>query len=207
MTYNSGKIGSQEWWPAYNSSGADIPAASIVKIIDLKVVQSRFYLEVDECDSAANFILGVTGPQQDMASGSYGDVKPMGGVFYCKYDTADGTPANEENWGPDNGTLLLKKNFGGGQYAVIGSDSDVEIAVVMHTAAVHRWGKADTAIVENATGTVSIYSGTGAKSAWVDTEDDVTARNLSDSQADAGSFVWLTYKGSEWTLLPLECPA
>lgn len=202
MTYNAGKLGSQEWWPAYNRSGSKIDAASIVKITDLKVVDDRFYLEVDECDSAANFILGVTGPQLDMASSAYGDVRPLGNVFYCKYDTGDGTPANEENWGADNGTSLLKKNFGGGQHAVIGSDSESELAVVMHTGVVQRWGKADADIAENATGTVSVYSGTGSKASWTDTGDDVTVRNIGINDITSDTFIELIYKGSEWTALP-----
>lgn len=195
MTYNAGKLGSQEWWPAYNRSGSKIDAASIVKITDLKVVDDRFYLEVDECDSAANFILGVTGPQLDMASSAYGDVRPLGNVFYCKYDTGDGTPANEENWGADNGTSLLKKNFGGGQYAVIGSDSDSELAVVMHTGAVTFRGEADEDITLNSTGTINILVGQTAGE--TDSGDNVEATNVGSDVQD-GDYVILHRFGSGW---------
>jgi hypothetical protein len=190
-----------------NNSASDMEPFSTINLTGIeRQPDGQFRMLADQCDSAANFLLAVTS-FETVGAGKWGQCTPMANVFQVKYDTADGTPANEESWGADNGTSLLKKNFGGGQHAVIGADTTSELAVIMHTAAVHRWGKADTAIVENAAGTVSIYSGTGSKASWVDTSDNVTARNLSDSQADAGSFVWLTYKGSEWTLLPLECPA
>ena len=123
------------------------------------------------------------------------------------YDTGDGTPANEENWGPDNGTFKLKKNFGGGQYAAIGSDTDSELAVVMYTGVIRRWGKADANIGGPGSGTVSVYVGDGNPSSWTDSGDNVTANNITDQQADSGSAVELYYAGSQWNLWPLECPA
>lgn len=189
-----------------NDSLSDLEPSTIINLTGIEVLDNgMFRLTADQPDSAANFLLAVTG-YETVAAGKYGQCTPMGNVFQCKYDTADGTPANEENWGCDNGTSLLKKNFGGGQHAIIGSDSESELAVVMDTGSVHRWGKADAAIAENATGTVSIYSGTGAKSSWVDTGDDVTVRNIGGTDIIIDTFIELIYKGSEWTAAPASAP-
>jgi hypothetical protein len=190
-----------------NDSSSDMPAFSIVNLTGATVGDDGVItLTADQCDSAANFLLATTG-LEEVKAGKYGRCNPIGHVFFGKYDTADGTPANEENWGPDNGTLKLKKNFGGGHYAVIGSDSDSEVAVVMHTGVVERWGKADANIAGAASGTVSIYVGTGASTSWTDSGDNVTARNLTDQQGDSGNYLLLKYAGSQWNFLPLECPA
>ena len=194
-------------WSFKNDSSSDLDPFSIVMLTGIEVRNNgQYWLTADQCDSAANFLLATTSYEK-VSAGSYGRCTPIGEIITAKYDTADGTPANEENWGPDNGTFKLKKNFGGGHYAVIGADSDAEVAVVMNTGVIQRWGKADANIAAAASGTVSVYVGTGAPTSWTDSGDNVTARNITDQQADSGNDVLLTYAGSEWTLLPLECPA
>ena len=188
-----------------NDSSDDMNPSTIIKLTGIEVQDNKTVRLVgNQPDSAANFILAVTGLEV-VAVGKWGQCTPMGNVFQAKYDTADGTPANEENWGCDNGTSLLKKNFGGGQHAVIGSDSTSELAVVMHTGIVQRWGKADAAVVSGATGTYSVYVGTGATSSWTDSGDNVTARNLFEADATTAQYHLLTYAGSEWGALPIEC--
>lgn len=194
-------------WNFKNDSSSTLAAFGVINLTGVeKQDNGEFWLTADQCDSAANFLLAVNGPQQ-VAAGEYGLCKPLSETLVVSYDTGDGTPANEENWGPDNGTFKFKKNFGGGHYAVVGADSSSELAVVMNTGVVQRWGKADANIAAAATGTVSVYAGTGAPTSWTDSGDNVTARNITDQQADSGNDVLLTYAGSEWTLLPLECPA
>lgn len=194
-------------WNFKNDSSSTLAAFGVINLTGVeKQDNGEFWLTADQCDSAANFLLAVNGPQQ-VAAGEYGLCKPLSETLVVSYDTGDGTPANEENWGPDNGTFKLKKNFGGGQYAVIGADSSAEVALVMVTGVVKRWGRASAAIAGQASGTVKIMVGTGAPTSWTDSGDTKTAQNVTGVQADLDAYLDMYYAGSQWNFMPLECPA
>lgn len=188
-----------------NDSGSDMPAFSIVNLTGVEVgADGVITLIADQCDSAANFLLATTGWEKVVA-GKKGRCTPIGHVFVAKYDTADGTPANEENWGPDNGTLKLKKNFGGGNYAVIGSHAGDEVAVVMHTGKIVFNGKASSTISAGATsGTVQIWAG-GTPGSETDTGDTVTISKNRGDEITSGKQVSVERHNSGWEVYPKEC--
>lgn len=184
-----------------NDSGSDMPAFSVVNFTGVEFEDGVVTLVADQCDSAANFLIGVTGYEK-VADGKYGRCRPLGEVFVAKYDTNDGTPANEETWGWDNATFKLKKNFGGGQIAVIGEDTDNEVAVVMRVGKVIFHGEASGTISSASTGTVQIWQ--GAVGSETNTNDTVTAYNRGDD-ISSGIAVSVELHGSGWEVYPKEC--
>jgi|SRR5210317_2675063 hypothetical protein len=69
-----------------------------------------------------------------------------------------------------------------------------------------KLAKTDEDIATRDTGTVSVYSGSlGSETDTTDNIEDVF--NLTDQQADSGTWVLLLRVNGEWALLPLECPA
>lgn len=187
-----------------NDGADDIPPNSIINLTGItKQDNGQYYLNADKPDSAANFLLAITG-NETVKADKKGSCQPIGPVFLMAYDTADGTPANEQNWGADNGTFKLKKNFGGGNWAVIGADTENEIALVMVTGKVIFTGKNDAEIAAGATsGTVSIYAGTlGSET---DTGDNVTIGINRGEIIAISKWVTVERHNSGWEVYPKEC--
>lgn len=96
------------------------------------------------------------------------------------------------------GTIGYAYHFPGIGYGIVSHNQ--------HRPTVLMYGKADANIAAAATGTVSIYRGTQ------DTGANVSAKNLTDQQADSGVDVEVTEYVDEnsdlvYGLKPLECPA
>lgn len=95
------------WRTVYNDSGETIPAWAILQITG---VDREGNIKVDQCstDSTKLFLIN-SGSIIDI--GDYGvGYAPMEMPYWVYYDTADGTPANGEQWGPGAGTWKAKKN-------------------------------------------------------------------------------------------------
>jgi len=96
------------------------------------------------------------------------------------------------------GTIGYAYHFPGVGYGIIRHNRERPTLIM--------YGKADANIAGAASGTVSLYRGTQ------DTGVNVTAKNLTDQQADSGNDVELTEYvdengGLQYGFKPLECPA
>lgn len=202
VSENLSRLGNSGWWTLKNEGANDVPAHGLINLTGIEKDDSKqWILTGDRPDSAANFLLAVNGPTQ-IAAGKKGICLPLCPVFFMAYDTADGTPANEQNWGADNGTFKLKKNFGGGNWAVIGADEENEIALVMVTGSVILLGTTDEAIANAGNGDVLIYAGTILSE--TSTGDTITGYNRGEAIA-TGIAVNVHRRNSAWEIYPLEC--
>jgi hypothetical protein len=124
---------------------------------------------------------------------------PMQGVpLIALYDSADGTPAFGEAWGPRSGTFKLKKNTGG--FRVIGVyDSTNHYALVQPEPMLTVFGKFAADLAPDASADLTIWS--GADGAEVTTSQTITGvKNVSSCTIKgtpqfAGS-VWMQMKNS-----------
>lgn len=121
------------------------------------------------------------------------------------YDSADGTPAAGEMWGPRASTYKLKKNTGGW---IIEGDVDT----TAYTVSVRRMpfirfhGVTDAAIAKDASGTISIYYGPDAG-----TDSTVNMSSVYNSYGDVAiskdvECLWdFDIAGAKWRVVAAEC--
>lgn len=95
------------WRAVYNDSGEVIPAFAIMQITGVDRDEN---ILVDQCstDSTKLFLIN---SGSVIGIGDYGmGYAPMEMPYWVYYDTADGTPANGEQWGPGAGSWKARKN-------------------------------------------------------------------------------------------------
>jgi hypothetical protein len=117
-----------QWIEYYNDSGEEIPAFGVMRISGMRKKDGR---PVIECKKPHTF--GSQGQHRingpvPVESSQYG-VCLIGNHVAALYDTADGTPAFGESWGPRDGTWKLKKNTGG--FRVLGNADTTNGVVVV----------------------------------------------------------------------------
>lgn len=94
------------WRPVLNQSSETIPAYAIMQITGVNGDQ---VVTVNKCttDSTKLFLIN-SGATIQPGDGGVG-YAPMEMPYWVYYDTADGTPANGEQWGPASGSWKAKK--------------------------------------------------------------------------------------------------
>lgn len=188
-------------WVFKNDSQEAIPPESIVRLTGIEIrATGEIYLKGEKSDDQSDQLLAVT-RMLTVDAGKYVKCEPIGNVLIGKYYVSDGTPANGETWGLGD-IYRFRKNLGGGQFIVVGSDEERELVVVMAVGPRTLLGKTDGTVSADSTGTVSIYS--GDLGSETDTGDNKTAYNRGDD-IDADIWVELTPRGGGWEMVPLEC--
>lgn len=95
--------------PAKNVGSSDIDAYGVAEITDTKYdsIFGTMYLEIrtPTSDSVKTVVVNTEAP---IEAGGFGQVSPTFPTW-VKYDSADGVPALNEQWGPASGTCLAKK--------------------------------------------------------------------------------------------------
>jgi hypothetical protein len=129
----------------------------------------------------------------------------VGNHVAALYDTADGTPAFGESWGPRDATWKLKKNTGG--FRVLGNaDSTNGVVVVVSVPMMGFFGKTDAAHAKGANGTVSIYWGSDA---GTDTTENMTSVYNLFASVSSGKNVRCEWQGDmdgkQFALTAGEC--
>lgn len=193
-------------WPVYNTTSEEIPAFAAMRISGSRFVatdtdqRGQVVLEVAKANTfGAHADTIINGPRP-IAAGGYGTYT-AGEIVAALYDTADGTPAANEAWGPRNGVWKLKKNTGG--YRIVGGvDSTNGVVIVRRAADVLFDGKTDAAHNKGADGTVSIWS--GSSTTLSDTNENVTAYNRYGNVA-SGKWVKLVRQSHSWEIVAAEC--
>lgn len=191
------------WVPFRNDGEDSIPGGGVFRIDGIAAVNGQQYLKAKKPNTyGAQYGHWVNG-QTPVAAGAYGMATQVG-QFAALYDTADGTPAYGEHWGPRSATYKLKKNTGGFfVLGVIGSG----MVLVRPAPFLTGIGKADSAISQGNSGTVSVWAGTtlGSES---DTGDSISVYSRF---GDIESGAWVLYRwvaesnGYEGVQTP--CPA
>lgn len=190
-------------WEAFlNDSGEEIPAHAVMRINGISVQRNRACYAMRQPNSFGS-IWGhrINGPTP-VADGAFG-VCTLTGVIAGLYDTADGTPAHGEYWGPRNGSWKLRKNTSG--WRVLADGDSTGIAYVQHWPSQTLVGKTDAAITKGNSGTISIYWGS-AGATISDTGENVTAY-LRYGNVAINKFVTINWTGWAWEIIAAECGA
>lgn len=188
---SSGPLGDMHWREFRNDSGEEIPAFACMRITGAEVVSTgRVTLTVGKPNTfGAQYNHVFNGPLK-VANGKYGLCTRSDGAA-ALYDSADGTPAFGESWGPRDATWKLKKNTGGFLIEIVTNSND-KIAAVKSCPWTSFQGKCDAAIAKNAKGTVSIYY-RSSLTAYTDTTvnmDDVLNSSCAAASGDYVHCVW-----------------
>lgn len=195
---------SPDWLEYRNDSAETVPPWGVLRITGVTVPEpGRVVLLADKptgygCQHRAL----LNGPTA-VAAGKYG-VATRGMFSAALYETADGTPAAGERWGPRGGSWKLRKWTGG--FAVVGvTRASAGLVLVQPVPMVSLLGKTDAAHNRGTTGTVSIYA--GPLGGETDTLLDLTGVYNRMGDVPAGKWVRCAWndQGNDWELVAAEC--
>lgn len=182
-----------------NDAGEEIPAYSCIAIEDVvNAANDRDVCKATKPSTTFRRSYAITNHEKSTPGppGRYGlctTCEP----WLAKYD--EGTPANDETWGPKPGQWTLSKGYPG--FRVLGVwDTERKLALVVPEPIVSLVGKADGAITASddetpGSGTVSVY--VRPSSDLVDSMMNVTALNIGGEIA-ADTLVHLKWYAGAW---------
>ena len=153
----------------HNDSGEEIPANGCMRITGSATVGGQQYLLAEKPNTYGSQYLHWFNGDQPVATGKFGTCY-KGSFVRALYDTADGTPAVGERWGPRSGTWKLKKNTGGWQ--ILGGHSS-GVVTVQHAPMLRFIGKTKSAVSFGSTVDVTIWYRSSA-TAYTSTSVDMT---------------------------------
>ncbi len=195
----------QQWTEFVNSNAGAVPAYGVVRATGITVVEpGRVLLSADQPNAFGCQANCFVNSPVSVAAGKYGYVT-RSSPLVALYDTADGTPAYGQAWGPRSGSWKLKKNTGG--FFVLGvTNSSLGLALVAPLPMLTFRGKTTAgAIAKGSTGTINIYAGTLGS----ETDTGQTMPNVYNRYANALSGRWVTcgwnFENQGWELIDLEC--
>jgi hypothetical protein len=192
------------WFEFRNDSAEQIPAFGVVRLTGIVVLEpGRVVLTVDKPDTfGCQHRCAINGPVP-INAGKLGTLtrEPL---VPALFDTADGTPAFGEAWGPREGSWKLRKNTGG--FVIVGTtNATAGLALVEPAPLLSLTGKTDAVIGKGGTGTVSIYTGTlGAE-----TDSGENLPVVYNRFADVATSKWVrcawNAESNGWELVAAEC--
>lgn len=202
---SAGPLGDMHWREFRNDSGEEIPAFACMRVTGAEVVSTgRVALTVGKPNTfGAQYNHVFNGPLK-VANGKYGLCTRSDGAA-ALYDSADGTPAFGESWGPRDATWKLKKNTGGFVVEIV-TNSTQALASVKPQPFLMFKGQTDASHAKAATGTISIFYGTG-----VGTDTTVNMTSVYNAFGNVATTKAVTCRwegdiaGTKWTLISAEC--
>lgn len=199
--------------PFRNDAEEAIPAYGVLRITGTVEVVGRQFLKAAKPNTYGSQLSHYVNGPLPVASGKYGECMVPLSPIAAHYDSADGTPAFGESWGPRASTWKLKKNTGG--FKVLGLiDSTQHLVLVQQEPFLTFRGKANADIAAGALGTASIYyqSALGTYSdSSVDTPTN-SVFNALDETVESGAWIECGYapfgstEGWRITQGDFECP-
>jgi hypothetical protein len=201
-------ISELRWLSCVNASSVNtIPAFGVVRETACDVAG---VLTVDQPNADSQEVL-VNGPVPIPPSGK--GLVTWDAPLFVIYDNGDGTPADEEGWGPGNGSYKLRK--GGAGFVCVDSASatnagpdpeHTSIVAANHRAYFRRQrgpllGKLDGTLSAGSSATMSIWDGAS------DTGANVTVYNWFGTDVASGKKVmaaWFPGAG-KWYVVAADC--
>ena len=195
----------QLWHEFVNNGASQIPAYGIVRATGVSIVEpGRVVLTVDQPNTFGCQANCLVNAPAAVNAGKHG-YATRSGPLVALYDTADGTPAFGDAWGPRNGTWKLKKNTGGFfALGVTNTSSGLGLfaPLPMHT---FRGKTTAASIAKGSSGTINIYTGALGS----ETDSGQTMPNVYNRFANAAQGKWVTcgwnFDNQGWELIDLEC--
>lgn len=195
------------WHKFRNDAGSTAPAGGILRITGFVTDDEEPYFTIDQSNTFGSQYNHGVNDDFDVESGDYGRFC-LGAMAPALYDSADGTPAWGELWGPRSGSWKLKKNTGGFRVksaSYVGAAANYR-TLVMPEPFIRFHGVTDAAIAKDASGTISIYYGTGAG-----TDSTVNMISVYNSYGDVAiskdvECLWDgDVAGTAWRIIAAEC--
>jgi len=180
------------WRQFRNDSGEVIPGCSILRVTGVATVNDRQMLTVGKPNTYGSQFFHAINDIAEIPVGGYG-MCTLGWTAVVNYDSADGTPAYGEAWGPRDATWKAKKNTGG--FMVVGNPDTTNFLVEVQKLPMLSFiGKTDSSHAKGATGTISIYTGTlGAE-----TDTTVNMTGVYNRFAALSSGKWVRCEWDSW---------
>lgn len=141
-----------------NDAGEDIPAWAVMKITGTVTVDETIYWTVEKPGTEFSRFYLVNGPDVVTAytygTGSFVDLPDR-----VLYDSADGTPAYGQWWGPYPSSWKLRRHMYGFRILGDANTTDTHVRCTQHMVMTGVLGKTDASHAKSATGTVSVWKG------------------------------------------------
>lgn len=204
---NSEPLRQIQWIKFRNDAGSTAPAGGVLRVTGYNDDAEEPFLTIDQSNTFGAQYNHAINDDLDVASGDYGYCC-LGAMVPALYDSADGTPAWGELWGPRSGSWKLKKNTGGFRIACnsfVGVAADYR-TLIRPEPFIRFHGVTDAAIAKDASGTVSIFYGTGAG-----TDSTVNMSSVYNSYGDVAitkdvECLWDgDMAGTSWRIIAAEC--
>ena len=178
-----------QWIKFRNDAGSTAPAGGILRVTGYNNDAEEPFLTIDQPNTFGAQYNHAINDDFDVASGEYGYCC-LGQIVPALYDSADGTPAFGELWGPRASTWKLKKNTGGFRVrstSTAGVSGDFRTLIYPEPFLYFR-GVAAESITENTAGNVTVYIRTGATS-YTSTSVTLSVLNDLDVNIETGATV------------------
>lgn len=189
-----------EWYIFTNQGSSTCPANGVVRIAGYQTDDDgRLVLNGNQPNKATNVLVAINSPTP-VEAGKKG-LCTFATLSWCAYETGDGTPSNGENWGPDNGTWLMRRDQGS-LWHVIGADSNNGRVLMARMGLNAFFGKTDASHSKSAAGTVSVFS--GAVGSESDTGDNESVYNSFADVDTTKKQIALTFN-SQIYMISAEC--
>lgn len=186
-----------------NDAGSQAPAFGILRVTGFVADAEEPYVTVGQPNTYGSQHSHAINDEVPVEPGKFG-LCTLGLTVPALYDSADGTPAFGESWGPRASTWKLKKNTGG--FRVLGvTDSANHLVLVAQEPFLNFRGTANAAIAADTRGTASIFCRSG-DTAYTDTTVDTPTNgvlNDLDVEVPSGATIECRFDpyvtGGTWT--------
>lgn len=141
----------------YNSSGETVPAFGVMRIVSATTLGDEVVYEIGKQATEFQRWMLVNG-EDELTNGSYGPGYFLDLAGRALYDSADGTPAYGQVWGPYPSSWKLRRHMYG--FRILGDANSTDTHVrclqefVMGVAA-----KTDATLTKDSTATCSVWKG------------------------------------------------
>jgi hypothetical protein len=141
----------------YNTSGGTIPAFAIMRIVSATTLGTEVVYEVGQQSTEFQRWMLVAG-ESTIANGAYGTGYFLDLPGRALYDSADGTPAYGQIWGPYPSSWKLRRHMYG--FRILGdvNSTDTHVRCTQHYV-MNVAAKTDAILTKGSTATCSVWKG------------------------------------------------
>lgn len=196
-THGSSGIG------VYNTSGEEVPAFGIMRIVTALLLGDELVYEIGKQATELQRWMLVNG---ESPIGTSGESQYGTGYFLdipgrALYDSADGTPAYGQVWGPYPSSWKLRRHMYGFRILGDANTTDTHVRCDQHWVT-HVFGKTNGAYSKGATNVaLSVWKG----DASADSTADVTSAHIPYAAAGTGKWGEVVWHSETPRFTALEC--
>lgn len=184
----------------YNSSGETVPAFGIMRIVAATTLGDEVVYEIGKQATELQRWMLVNG-EDEILNGSNGTGYFLDLAGRALYDSADGTPAVGQVWGPYPSSWKLRRHMYGFRIEGDANTTDTHVRCTQHWVT-HVFGKTNGAYSKGATNAaLSVWKG----DASADSTADVTSAHIPYAAAGTGKWGEIAWHSETPRFTALEC--